>query len=178
MLYLLALLAVLAILGLLELHRAVRGSTGDRSDLDWLPARLLDAELLWSEKEFRCLEPIAISMRLDRAYRSPDGRLTLIEFKHRPLARSYPSDVVELSVQRYVLQKAGYAVDQRAYVVVIPAGGGIERALPVVLEDAREVERRAARLQAIKAGKVVPAGSAHPAVCRECGHRDACPLRR
>jgi len=62
MLSLLAVLAVLAILGLWGLRRAVRGATGARSALDWLPARLLDAELLWSEKEFQCREPVAMAL--------------------------------------------------------------------------------------------------------------------
>jgi hypothetical protein len=115
-----------------------------------------------------------MTVRIDRAYRSRDQKLTLVEFKLRSAVRTQLSDVVELSVQRYVMNKAGHQVRRRAYVVVLLADGRCSRALPVELEDGQEVERRAARLLALRQRRVLPAGTTHPAVCRSCGHRDVC----
>lgn len=47
-------------------------------DLDWLPAVLDDAELVWSEKSFRSEGPIPIAVRIDRAYRSSREGLVLV----------------------------------------------------------------------------------------------------
>lgn len=157
------------------LCRAGRSPRRRRSDLDWLPAELRDAELVWSEKAFRCDEPVPIAVRIDRAYRLPKGALVLIEFKRRTQLRVRLSDVVQLSVQRYVLQHAGHVVSRRAYVVVILPHGTHSRAVPVELEGAQQVERRAARLVNLRARRVSPSGPMHSALCGSCGHRAACP---
>ena len=70
------------------LCKAWRSPSRHRGDLDWLPTELHDAKLVWSEKTFRCHEPPRIAVRIDRAYRAPDGELFLIEFKRRPAAAS------------------------------------------------------------------------------------------
>ena len=157
------------------LCRAGRSPRRRRSDLDWLPAELRDAQLVWSERAFRSQEPVLMAARIDRVYRLPDGALVLIEFKRRAQRRVRLSDVVELSVQRYVLQHAGHVVSQHAYVVVILPDGTRGRAVPVELEGAQQVERRAARLVNLRARRVSPSGPTHPAVCASCGHRAACP---
>jgi CRISPR-associated exonuclease Cas4 len=175
--YLLVALAVVAGMALWGLRRSACSVSRHRGDAAWLPDELRDAHLVWSEKSFQCLGPIPMAVRIDRAYRAHDGKLNLVEFKHREARRAYRSDVVELSVQRYVLQKAGHEVNQRAHVVVVPPGGGRARALPVELEDAQGVERRAARLMAVVTGNAPPNGPAHTAVCRGCGHRAACPRK-
>jgi len=175
--YLLAALAVVAGAVLWLLRSARHSLGGHRSDLEWLPADLLDATLVWSEKAFRCRWPTRMAVRIDRAYRSADNELVLIEFKRRAVRRVHLSDRVELSVQRYVLQQAGHVVGRRAYVVVIVPDGRCSRALPVELEDAQQVQSRVARLVALRERRASPRGPMHPAVCAGCGHRDVCPRR-
>jgi CRISPR-associated exonuclease Cas4 len=153
-------------------RRSPRPRCGDR---DWLPAELRDAQLVWSEKAFRSQAPVPIAVRIDRAYRLPDGVLVLIEFKRRTRRRMHLSDVVELSVQRYVLQHAGHVVSRRAYVVVILPDGTRSRAVPVELESAKEVEHRAARLVDLRARRASPNGPTRSTVCASCGHRAVCP---
>lgn len=157
------------------LCRAWRSPSCQRSDLDWLPTELRDAKLEWSEKAFRCHEPVCMAVRIDRAYRAPDGELFLIEFKRRAQRRVQLPDVVELSAQRYVMQQAGHVVSRRAYVVVILPDGTRSGAMPVDLEDAQQVQRRMDRLVALRESRVSPSGPMHPAVCTSCGHRGACP---
>lgn len=157
------------------LWRTWRSPSRHRSDLDWLPTELYDAKLVWSEKAFRCHEPVRMAVRIDRAYRAPDSELFLIEFKRRAECRLYLSDVVELSVQRYVLQRAGQVVSQRAYVVVVLEDGTRSRAMPVDLESESQVERRAARLVALREGRASPSGALHAGACASCG--DACAQR-
>jgi CRISPR/Cas system-associated exonuclease Cas4 (RecB family) len=169
--FLLVTVAVAAILALRARSRR------DLAEVDWLPTELRGATLVWSEKEFRCFEPVPMVARIDCAYRGHDGRLTLIEFKRRATCRACPSDAVELSVQRYVLQRTGHAVNRHAYVAIVPRGRGPTRAVPVDLEEARNVERRAARLLAVYQQRMHPNGPTHPAVCQGCGHRNVCPHR-
>lgn len=143
-----------------------------RGDLEWLPTELHQARLVWSEKAFRCERPVPMAMRIDRAYMSPSGELVLIEFKRRALRRVHLRDIVELSVQCHVLQQAGHVVSERAYVVVILPDGACNCALPVDLEDANQVQVRAARLVALQGGLASPRGPVSTVVCADCGHRD------
>ena len=145
-------------------------------DHDWLPTELRGAELRWSEKVFRAEGPVPISARIDRAYRSSGGGLVLVEFKRRAQRRVHLSDVVELSAQRYAIQRAGQVVNRRAYVVVILPDGTRTSALPVDLEDEAQVELRATTLVALIALRRAPRGARHGALCASCGHRGGCPL--
>src|SRR3954447_5802954 len=144
MVWLLVGLGVLAAAALWGLRRTTHLPTGPRGDSVWLPDELRGADLVWSEKSFRFLGAISVAVRIDRAYRGRDDRLTLVEFKRRQAPRTYLSDVVELSVQGYVLKKAGLEINERAYVAVVLPDGGPAHALPVGLENAQSVERRAA----------------------------------
>jgi CRISPR/Cas system-associated exonuclease Cas4 (RecB family) len=157
------------------LWTAWRSQNLRRSDLDWLPTELYDAKLVWSERAFRCDVPVGMAVRIDRAYRALEGELVLVEFKRRAECRVHTSDVVELSVQRYVLLKAGHVVNRIAYVVVVLPDGRRCRALQVELEEAQQVQDRGARLVALREGRVSPSGPPHPAICSGCGHQDVCP---
>lgn len=175
---LLAIVAIVAGAASWLMCKAWRSLSRHSSDLDWLPRELHDAKLVWSEKAFRCHEPVRIAVRIDRAYRLRDGSLVLIEFKRRAHLRVRLADVAELSAQRYVLNQAGHVVSQRAYVAVILPDGTRSRAMPVEVEDAQQVERRVARLLALRERLAPPSGPLHPAACASCGHRGACPLAR
>lgn len=170
-------LAVVAIFVMATMYLAAKRLSRPgppRDDLDWLPAALHDAELVWSEKSFRSEGPMAFAMRIDRAYRLPHEGLVLVEFKHREKRRAYLSDVVELSAQRYVLRQAGHVVSRRGYVVVIFPDRTSSAALPVDLEDEQLVERRASRLVALREGRASPGVAAHRTLCDSCRHRSAC----
>jgi hypothetical protein len=170
----LAMLIVLAIWGTL---RAL--AEGRRSDRGWLPEELQGARLAYSESTFRSGEPIPMVVRIDRAYEGQGGELVLVEFKRRRVARPRPSDVVQLSVQRYVLQRAGRRVSRRAYVAVLLPGNDTPMAvLPVTLERADAVERRIKRLVAVLEERARPEGAAHLGICETCGHQGVCPDRR
>jgi hypothetical protein len=163
-----------AALCMLWLHWApLKRATSDR---EWLPKELHGAELVWSEKSFGADRPVALSARIDRAYRLPGGELVLVEFKRRDQRRVHLPDVVELSAQRYALQHAGHFVSQRAYVVVILPDGTRTLAIPAELQDAAEVELRTTRLQALIELRLAPRGAGRASVCMSCGHRAACPL--
>jgi CRISPR-associated exonuclease Cas4 len=102
----LSLLLVVAIAAVAALW-VMRGRRGGlrRTDLEWLPAELCDGELVWSEQTFRSDEPVPMIARIDRAYRTAEHGLTLVESKWRGVRRAFASDVVELSAQRYVMQR-------------------------------------------------------------------------
>lgn len=170
-----ALVAGLTGIWLVQRWRTHRSQLADR---EWLPLGLVGAKLVWSEKAFLCESPVPMAARIDRAYRTDDRQLTLVEFKRRAVFRAYQSDVVELSVQRYVMQKAGHSVSRLAYVVVVSSHDGRVGALPVQLELARSVERRAARLVALLDGELNPHRAAHAALCSRCGHADRCPSKQ
>ncbi|WP_140636953.1 PD-(D/E)XK nuclease family protein [Methylibium rhizosphaerae] len=172
---LLCALALFTVAVLWAVRVGARRFRGRRVDHEWLPANLHTAKLLWSEKLFRCGQPVPLVVRIDRAYQGCDGELTLIEFKRRAVCRVHLSDVVELSAQRYVLQTAGHRVSGRAYVVVVLSGGGCPRAIPVELEDPQRIEQRVARLLALREQRIRPNGAVHFAVCRGCGHQEVCP---
>jgi hypothetical protein len=127
---------------------------------------------------FQADGPVPISARIDRAYRLPGGGLVLVEFKRRAQRRTFPSDVVELSAQRYVLTHAGHMVSRRGYVVIVPPDGERASAFPVDLEDAAQVEIRAVRLVALLELSRAPRGAHHSALCSSCGHRSGCLLGR
>lgn len=154
--------------------RAVRGASKQSGDLAGLPSELRDARLVWSEKSFRSQGPVPLSVRIDRAYRLPGGDLVLVEFKRRARRRVFLSDVVELSAQRYVLQRAGHLVSRRAYVVLVPPGGRCYPAVATTLEDAPQVEHRVACLASLLESRTPPKGPRHPEVCAGCGHRGVC----
>ncbi len=170
--------ALVAGLTWIWLVQGSRRSWSRQADQEWMPVGLAEAELVWSEKSFECESPVPMAVRIDRAYRTDDRQLTLVEFKRRAVLRAYQSDVVELSVQRYVMQRAGHSVSRLGYVAVVSSRDGRVDALPVRLEDAKVVERRIVRLLALLEGRPSPRRAAQPSLCGRCGHAEVCPGSR
>ena len=83
-------LALAAFLGWLLLRRR-RGSKAG------VPMELQCATLAYAEKLFRDPGPVALTAKVDRAYRVEGKALILIELKTRRPNRPYHSDVIELS---------------------------------------------------------------------------------
>jgi CRISPR/Cas system-associated exonuclease Cas4 (RecB family) len=168
-------LAVVAgLTGLLWLlaSRRRRFATGDAV---WLPRELRGARLAYSEREFTTESPVPLGARIDRAYALPDGTLVLIEFKRRERPRVYRADVVQLSVQRVVLERAtGARVAAHAYVGFVSAGADRVRARRVELESELEVATRHHRAAVVLARSSPPARTPDLDFCRTCGFVARC----
>jgi CRISPR-associated exonuclease Cas4 len=142
----------------------------------WLPADLRDAKLVYKERTFRARRPLRLIARVDRAYRRPDGTLVLVELKTRAVAKTYFSDVIELSAQRVAIEaQTGEAVDGTAYVVVQRSDHGAGKiARPVRLLSAAEVIAMARRREMILSGAAVARRTKSLALCRQCAFRREC----
>ena len=116
--FLSALLHIGGVLLLLCLVRGVRRHAMSRTRPCWFPEELRYASLAYAEQTFSLDHPIKLIARVDRAYRYK-GKLTLMEYKIRRVERVFMSDVIELSVQKMILELAsGAKVNEYGFVVV------------------------------------------------------------
>jgi len=146
--------------------RRRRFATGDAA---WLPRELRDARLVYSEREFTTESPVPLGARIDRAYALPDGTLVLIEFKRRERPRVYQADVVQLSVQRVVLERAtGARVAAHAYVGLVSAQSERIQARRVGLESELRVAARYRRAAEVFAQSSPPVRTPDLGLCRRC----------
>lgn len=176
MFYLL-LFALVAILWWLWRHTKAASIRAD--ERDWLPPQLRTAILAFSERQFFTTQPFPLVAVVDRAYRTTDGGIVLVDFKRRPRRTVYQSDIVEISAQRLAMLGGGVSnVSERAFVVIVDPETEGKASIEVRLEDADALVRRRNRVEAIARGSAAPLGAAHPAVCRQCGHRPYCPVAR
>src|SRR6266705_3820012 len=107
---------LLAIAGLM-VWKMARNWRARASERHWLPRELQHAQLAFAEKTFRTWRPIRLIARADRGYRL-NGELHLAEFKTRTRAVAYPSDMIELSAQRLVIEEStGERVSEIGYVL-------------------------------------------------------------
>jgi CRISPR/Cas system-associated exonuclease Cas4 (RecB family) len=140
------------------------------------PAALQDAELIHIEKTFRMTSPVAITAKLDRAYRLPSGLLVLVELKTRWTSKPSFSDVIQLSAQRVALSAAtGQTVSAEAFVLI--ARPGVRRAPTahrVDLLSADQVVALVRRREAILADRTSPRYAAEASHCQECAFRSQC----
>lgn len=140
----------------------------------WLPRALRGSELAYSERKFSSPKHGLVA-RLDRAYRG-NGALHLVELKTRDYVAALASDVIELSVQRLVLQEAtGEPVSLQAFVAIKKGGVGLPQPVPVTLFEEAQVMRMRERLLEVREGRSRPASPARrPRACDKCGHFAAC----
>lgn len=139
----------------------------------WLPEELRDATLAFVERTFRTDEHSRIVAWVDRAYRSKDGQITLVELKTRSEVRVYASDIIELSAQRLALStEPGEPVAPVAFVVV--ESQGLRTALPAGLMSAAEVKALMQRREDLLTGHLTPLPPSHPGLCRACICRTGC----
>lgn len=164
-------MAALIALAVIYLWWSRRRAPGEER---WLPRELRAAELAFSEKRFASRRHGLVA-RLDRAYRK-DGRLHLVELKTRNHHAAYDSDLIELSVQRVVLQEqTGEPASDVAYVAVQKLGHGAPRPIRVRLLDEKEVEALRRRWFEVRDGRGPAAAPAErQGVCRNCGQRTHC----
>lgn len=141
----------------------------------WLPHELQGATIAFAEKEFRARAPFPVGAVVDRAYRLSSGLLVLMELKQRERVKSFPSDVVELSVQRLAIEASGGGtVAPHAYVVCESPATHIKTPIRVALLTKDEIIQLRDRHVALKTGRAIPMKVDHPAICKTCGYLAEC----
>ena len=141
----------------------------------WLPHELQDATIAFTEKEFRARSPFPVGAVVDRAYRLSSGLLVLVELKQRERVKSFPSDVVELSVQKLAIEASGSGkVAPHAYVVCQSPATRRKTPIRVALLTEDEIIQLRDRHVALKTGRVIPIKVDHPAICKTCGFLAEC----
>jgi CRISPR-associated exonuclease Cas4 len=139
----------------------------------WLPDELKGHLLAYAERKFTSRGERQVVARVDRAYRSPGGVISLVELKTRSADRTYLSDIIELSAQRVALTgENGEEVARVAWVVVQSAAG--RRAHRVDLMSTRAVRDLASRREALLAGTALPMFPPTSRPCASCAFRERC----
>lgn len=154
--------------------RALRHLRGAARDLTWRPWHLRHAQLAYAETLFRCSDPIALTAKVDRAYRA-GGQLHLVELKTRFQHCVYRYDVIELSAQRVAIEgDTGESVATTAYVLTQRPGSPALKRHRVKLLDANAIAALSRRRLAILDGQVQPSRTQSPALCRKCAYAEPC----
>jgi CRISPR-associated exonuclease Cas4 len=165
--------AVLLILVLLILH--LRPPLGDEK---WLPRELRNAELVYAEKLFRSPGDIPMVAKCDRGYRTKKGDIVLVELKTRTQNRVFPSDVIELSAQRFAIHSQTMEnVSFCGYILVLhpgKIGGTLHK---VKLMSSADVVGLAMRRQDILLGAAMPRLSCSKGLCKKCPYLHECRVR-
>lgn len=172
-----ALLGVVLVAIVVALRHA--GRNYDVVERARMPAPLRDAVLVFSEeKRYGALYGRSLVTRFDQVFaRRDDASLVVTETKTRALARLYPADVVELSVQAAVLREQPEAKDAgvstTGYVRIVNRHGVRWLAIKL-LTDAQLLELLE-RYEALEAGAHAPRSAVHPGLCKSCGQFPRCP---
>jgi len=143
-------------------------------DESWLPSEIAEGRLAFAEKRFESRRHGLVA-RLDRAYRV-GGELHLVELKTRAYFAARASDVIELSVQRLVLEEAtGERVSSVAHVAVLQPGRTSPRTIRVELFDEQQVMAMRQRLLQTRHGHgQEPRPAPRKKACERCAHRTVC----
>lgn len=142
-----------------------------------LPQELRGARLIYAERLFRSLSPVVITARVDRVYRNAKGKLVLVELKTREVNRTYWSDVIELSAQRFALSgQTGEAMADYAYILTERPDGRPIGSHRVRLMATADLIALATRRQELLAGKNEPKQADFRGVCRKCAFVRPCGL--
>lgn len=166
--FLSVLLHIGGVLLLLCLVRGVKRHALYRTRPDWFPDELRYASLAYAEQTFTLDAPIKLIARVDRAYRDK-GKLTLMEYKIRRVERVFMSDVIELSVQKMILELAnGAKVNCYGFVVVERPDIPGRRAMKVFLLNHKQITAFYLRRMALL-GQTISADHAESiSQCRRC----------
>lgn len=140
------------------------------------PPALADARLLYMEKQFRIRGPVPLVARVDRAYRDVDGAVVLVELKTRWRNRPYLTDVIQLSVQRMVIEgQTGQQVATHGFVTIQrPRGPAFPRSHRVDLMDAPEILALYRRREEIIGERTSPRYASSRSACKGCAFRSLC----
>lgn len=147
----------------------------------WMPVELRTARLEASERDFVArIDGNPVPVRPDQIYRTADGRLVPVDSKTRSGARVFPSDVIEVSVQRLALaQDPRFTGNARVadYGYVRLARGGRNgrpayKRIELMTED--DLTQLYRRYQDVVAGRLSPVCQTNPRACAGCGYRARC----
>lgn len=154
-------------------HRAV---SRRRSKVqDWMPAELRGARLTYAEQLFRSTGPVAVSAKVDRAYRDQAGVVTLVELKTRKADKVYLSDVIEMSAQRHALHsKTGEQVSTHGYIVVQRVGPTRQKAHRVKLLADEQFSLIVTRRERLLMQAEKPGQPRSAALCAHCAFLSEC----
>ena len=168
------LVAFVAIGLLLALWRRVCASSIG-AERKWLPKELLDAELVYAEKIFRSGGDVPIVAKCDRGYRTKKGVIVVVELKTRHVNRTYLSDIIELSAQRFAIQmQTGEDVAEHGYVLVQHPRSRAKFLLRVELLSNSEVIALAKRREAILMGDATAHYAGSKRLCSKCAFSIKC----
>lgn len=170
----LVVVAALLMRGLLQGKRG--GDHYERHERPAMPPELAAGTLYASERYFPSRGELPLGARVDQVYKTGVG-VCCVETKTRSFLAVLEADIIELSVQAYVLRTHGHPIAPHGYVRVVRPGQP-----PVYLRAPLMAEPTLARLidryHALHAGKLQPSPARHPARCRGCGQRAKCPHTR
>lgn len=147
-----------------------------------MPAVLANARLALSEVKLTTELPIPLVARVDQVYVA-DGLAIPVDSKRRRVARTYPYDIVEVSVQAVVMRRArpqalrGAQVAQFGFIRVVTSDTAQPTYLRIELLSEEQLVAIARRREAVLAGSQPPVGPSSTRICSTCGHRDRCKYR-
>ena len=142
---------------------------------DWMPHELRASRLAYAEQLFRSTGPVAVSAKVDRAYRDQAGVVTLVELKTRKADRVYISDVIELSAQRHALySQTGEQVSEHGYVAVQRIGATRNRVHRVKLLVEEQVSLIVTRCERLLMQAAIPGPPRSAALCKHCIYLSEC----
>jgi CRISPR/Cas system-associated exonuclease Cas4 (RecB family) len=143
-------------------------------EFKWLPEELRAAKLKYAEQTFQIEQPIALIVRVDRAY-ALGTEIRLLEFKTRRRSQSRRTDVIELSAQKLAIEKStGATVSEHGYVLIQDSRNKRRMVRHVQLMEKAELLALAKRREAILAGLVEPRYTDMPRICQMCSYRKEC----
>lgn len=159
---------------LLCLVRGVRRHAMCRTRPCWFPEELRYASLAYAEQTFTLDAPIKLIARVDRAYRYK-GKLTLMEYKIRRVERVFMSDVIELSVQKMILELvSGTKVNNYGFVVVEHPDIAGRRAMKVFLLNHKQIIAFYHRRMALLNQTITAHHAESSSQCRRCEFLTEC----
>lgn len=172
---LVALVAVVAWLAVEIARRGNASSAARHREAEWLPTEMRRGHLLLAEpRAMRIDTPVKAAAKVDRAYRVDRGVIP-VELKTRRQHRVYDADIIELSVQRLVLEGNGVGnVPDTAYVLTAHPDNGSRRLHTVRLIPRDHTAALVRRYQTIRGGREPGQKTDDPRRCMHCGHLLRC----
>lgn len=170
-----AVLIALLLIAALILERRDEARDAQRRESSWMPPALRTAELLLAEpRPMRIRRPVMAVAKVDRAYRVRNS-VVPVELKTRNRHTVYDTDIVELSVQRLVLEGNGYGpVPDLAHVVTEHPLTKARKCHTVRLLARETTAAMVRRYQAIRDGLAHGEMTADRRRCLNCAHRLRC----
>lgn len=90
------------------------------NEVSLMPKELRDSTLFMNELPVSTDTPVPFHGKVDQVFRTSTGMLILVDTKSRDSVKSYNSDVIQLSVYRFILARTyGSSVAMHAYVRIL-----------------------------------------------------------